>query len=469
MKSIRIFSVVFLAGVASLQMELSFLREASFVLGTRALTNSFVISVFLAGLAIGAYSGNLLTQRLKLPARKLFLISQIINICLILFFLFSKNFIIYGPFNLIKVLFYFGFVTVIPAIVGGMSFSLFLNILYSVGEKHIALVYAISTIGNVLSGFCHGVILIPYFGMISTYIVAIVSSSVAILLMIDFRFLRFSLILLFTIISCFTAAFFRPLPEDIKKNLLFHKDDIYGLVQVYDRSEKWLGPGGSMGLEVFIHNKHNTANSSDNIRWRRNCAKVSMALMDDKASRVLILGYCSGRTVLELLEFESISKILSIEMNKTVIEAAEKFFPHIQKKVNSDSRSEIVIDEFRSYLRRQPPSVKFDIVIIDITISDPYFLGMFTLEFFSDIYKHLEKPGLVFFHSYGTFLRTASEVFDHIYGPASSSLFQDMFFFANFKVRDEKINLNLLREMFPKRRPGKIFSNHKVYKTAADL
>jgi predicted membrane-bound spermidine synthase len=62
MEIYRIFLAVFFAGVASLQVEISLLREATFALGSTAFTNSYIISIFLLGLALGSYGGNLLVR-----------------------------------------------------------------------------------------------------------------------------------------------------------------------------------------------------------------------------------------------------------------------------------------------------------------------------------------------------------------------------------------------------------------------
>ena len=53
----KILTAVFGAGIASLLMELSLLREFIYVVGSSAFSNALIISVFLAGLATGTYFG----------------------------------------------------------------------------------------------------------------------------------------------------------------------------------------------------------------------------------------------------------------------------------------------------------------------------------------------------------------------------------------------------------------------------
>ena len=61
----KILTAVFGAGIASLLMELSLLREFVYVVGSTAFTNALIISIFLAGLATGTYVGA--WKRLRSP------------------------------------------------------------------------------------------------------------------------------------------------------------------------------------------------------------------------------------------------------------------------------------------------------------------------------------------------------------------------------------------------------------------
>src|SRR6516225_9836836 len=63
----KILAAVFAAGIASLLMELSLLREFIYVVGSAntAYSNALIISIFLAGLATGTYVGA--WKRLRSP------------------------------------------------------------------------------------------------------------------------------------------------------------------------------------------------------------------------------------------------------------------------------------------------------------------------------------------------------------------------------------------------------------------
>jgi spermidine synthase len=247
----------------------------------------------------------------------------------------------------------------------------------------------------------------------------------------------------------------------MKKALLWSKDDIYGLVQVVDRSDKWQGRNNERGIDLLIHNRHNCSNAEREMNWHKASARYAMELLDNSAKDVLMLGYCSGSTVLHFLSYQSISKVVSVDMNKAVIEASRLFFPDIHEAISKDNRAIVIVDEFRNYLRHQPSNMKFDIVIIDITIDDPYYISMFTREFFEDIYKRLRNPGVMFFNSYQEFLRTGADVFDHLVCVKKPEYETSFFFFTNFIPTPEKSEQ--FYEAFPTKQAGHVYTNNKVY------
>jgi spermidine synthase len=102
--------------------------------------------------------------------------------------------------------------------------------------------------------------------------------------------------------------------------------------------------------------------------------------------------------------------------------------------------------------------------MIDITVEDPYYLSMFTKEFFTDIYKHLKNPGVLFFNSYQEFLHTGADVFNHTICIQNPSYEKSFFFFTNFALPKEKDAL--FYEAFPLRQPGRIYTNNKVYRVS---
>src|SRR5262245_10874019 len=158
--SLRILFSVFFAGVVSLLMELSLLREYGFVAGSTAVSNSVIISSFLLGLTLGAYGGSLLARRY--PHRPAMLISvlQAVNVVFIVLFVLTKNHFIYRQASEWLVTAYFVGSTLVPSVIGGALFTLFVSLLYESGQRFIAHIYAISTLGNVIAGLLHCFVLL---------------------------------------------------------------------------------------------------------------------------------------------------------------------------------------------------------------------------------------------------------------------------------------------------------------------
>jgi spermidine synthase len=449
----------FFAGIASLQMELSLLRETTFVLGSTAFTNSFIISIFLGGLALGAYSGTYLVKVIGGRVRALFMISQMVNIAAMVLFVFTKSEFLYGRHEEWEVLTYFGSLTTIPAFIAGMSFSLFLNMLYGKGEKYIAMVYAVSTVGNVVSGFAHGMLLVPHYGMRSTYIVGVIGAGVSIALVLGWRRPWKCLATLILTTAGLVAIYWAPPASTSSRNaVLWSKDDIHGLVQVIDKSEDWTSYDGGVAFDVRINNRHQCANSKWAVNWEFASVTQGMEILDDKATSVLNAGYCSGASVAKLLEYPSIEEVISIDMNETVIEAAELYFPQFHDKNMADERSSIIITEFRSYLKGLPQDKKFDMVLIDIAVKDPYYHGIFTLEFFNEIKAHLSDRGVVFWHK-PRFLRTGAEAFPYVYRARSIS--HRFWYFTNFEL-PRKYSKDFMR-VYPEQKSEIVYTDHKVF------
>ena len=237
---------------------------------------------------------------------------------------------------------------------------------------------------------------------------------------------------------------------------------MHGLVQVIDRSADWKSYDGKPAIDLRIDNRHQCATSQRDVSWQRSGVDSAMKLLDERAEQVLNAGYCGGASVARLLEYPSIKEVISVDMNRSVIEAASLYFPNFHGKSSADPRSTIVIDEFRSYLNRLPADEKFDIVMLDIAVLDPYAKGMFTREFFARINEHLSERGVVFWYHQRD-LRTAASVFPHVLRPRKGR-FASHHYFTNFPLP------RYLREEFkvldPLSESGAVYTDHKVCRVA---
>ena len=146
----RILAAVFSAGIASLLLELSFLREFVYVIGSTTFSNALIISTFLAGLAAGTYAGA--WQRLRssneTSARLKFALVQFSVILFIAGFYISKDYFIYISMNHPLIVIYFIAAAFAPAFLSGVAYATSVELLFHYGQKYVTYIYASSTLGK---------------------------------------------------------------------------------------------------------------------------------------------------------------------------------------------------------------------------------------------------------------------------------------------------------------------------------
>ena len=400
-------------------------------------------------------------------ARRIFVISQLVNILVIVAFVYTRGEVLYGSHGRLAVLAYFGAMTLGPSVVAGMAFSLFLNMLFRRGEKLIAMVYAVSTIGNVLSGFVHGIVLVPFFGMASTYIVAVICAGLAVLfvLALDQGWRRSMVGALGASTAVAVIAFAPPVTAASPYPVLFNEHDVHGLVQVVDRSDDWTSYNGGAAVDLRINNRHQCATEKRMVRWEFESVDRALRILGGDPKSVLNAGYCGGASVYRLLDSPTIEKITSIDMNRTVLDAAAIFFPEFHGRNLADPRSEIVTTEFRSYLKSLPEDQKFDIVLIDISSADPYYHGLFTREFFAEIKAHMSDRAVMFWHR-SDFLRTGAAEFEYVYKSRDES-FENFHYLTTFELPESR-SLEFER-VYPEQESGLVYEDHDVRELPAGV
>ena len=201
------------------------------------------------------------------------------------------------------------------------------------------------------------------------------------------------------------------------------------------------------------------------LRLRKNGRAKRNILFKYARWSILNIGFCSGKTIDRFLQNEHVEKVVTVDMNRTVLEAAERFFPDIYQRVMADSRSEVVIDEFRNFVRYLPDEVRFDVVVIDIAVDDPYYHGMFTRELFADLHRHLTPQGVLFIAKKHA-ARTIADVFEYAYMPRRTRFKKRFFFFTKERVPKER--RKRFREVHPREERGLVYTDHEIYEVAAN-
>lgn len=128
------------------------------------------------------------------------------------------------------------------------------------------------------------------------------------------------------------------------------------------------------------------------------------------------------------------------------MEAGKQFFPEEYRLSTTDKRSHILVEDFKNYIRFTDR--KYDIILLDHSITDPYYSGFFTLEFYDQI-KRIMKPHAVV-ASLGTGLSydTTRSSFPYMYKyvKAGRDLISTGGFFLSIDPFDETIAENFAAE-----------------------
>jgi hypothetical protein len=342
----RIFAAVFLAGMVSLLMELSILREFVFVAGSTAAANSFIITLFLTGLAAGTYLGRLVSARPRLSPTTALALIQVANVTTIIVFVLLKKTLIYNLRTPLSAFVCFGIVTLLPAAMGGMSFSLFVRLVYGEGERLIAHVYAVSTFGNVVAGLLHGFVLVAYFGMRSTYLAAALCAALAISLLLS---LRTGLALGALLLAICAIALPSYVIGTRRGTVVYEHDDADGLVVALQR-----GAAEDKRVDVFISNLYNCSTAKGDVGWKHASIETPVRMLGDRPLRFLLLGYCSGESVTAALDSNPASTVHVVEIDSAVLRMAERVFPGNWAR-SRDPRVELTVGEFATrYALRHP-------------------------------------------------------------------------------------------------------------------
>ncbi len=423
-----IFVSIFCAGVVSLLLELSLLREFVYIFGSTAASNAVIISTFLVGLALGAYLGTWerLSRLDEIAARRRFAFIQLLSVLFIVFFYLSKKYFIYHSRepNLVRA--YFIVCVFAPSLLSGLAYAISVRIMHWRGERFITYIYAFSTLGSVVGGLAHGIVLVPIWGIQSAYLAAVIFAGIALYTMTPLMDATRRVVT--GLVLAAALALIQWDFDDVlfpSKNLLFSKDSEFGIVEVWRLSEeearyKHLAVGGTESdfhldgdpIDLRVNNVHQSFNLPIDRRIHEQWAETSLAIVN-RPAKVLLLGYGSGVTATAFIKSPLVERLDVVENCGPVVEAARIFFPEEMRFVESSPKARNVIDDFRGYVRFATET--YDIVAMDHTMEDPYSIGFFTVEFFEQIKRILNPNGVVMLLGKGLSWNTTRLSFKYIY------------------------------------------------------
>ena len=186
-----------------------------------------------------------------------------------------------------------------------------------------------------------------------------------------------------------------------KGNTLFREKSPYQKVEVFDT----YAYGRMLACDDMV-----MCTEKDEYVYHEMIAHVPM-LTHKQAKKALVIGGGDGGTVRDLLKHDQIEEVIMVEIDSTVVEASQAHLPTLSSAFN-DPRLHMIHDDGIKYVQ-QAPSETFDLVIVDSTDPVGPAKGLFTEDFYKDVYRILNEQGIMVTQSESP--RFNVEVYKEIY------------------------------------------------------
>ncbi|WP_422004429.1 polyamine aminopropyltransferase [Roseivirga pacifica] len=127
--------------------------------------------------------------------------------------------------------------------------------------------------------------------------------------------------------------------------------------------------------------------------------------------RALVIGGGDGGTARELLRHDSLEEVVMVEIDDKVIEASKMHLPTIASALEHPKLN-LIVDDGIKYVN-DAADESFDLVIVDSTDPVGPAEGLFTVDFYKEVYRILSKDGVMVTQSESP--RFNSKVFKEIF------------------------------------------------------
>lgn len=117
--------------------------------------------------------------------------------------------------------------------------------------------------------------------------------------------------------------------------------------------------------------------------------------------KVLIIGGGDGGVVREFVKHSDIERIDLVEIDERVIEVSKKYFPDCTSGL-TDPRVRVLPEDGFAFIKRAKS--EYDIIVVDSTDPVDFASGLFTDEFYQDVYNALTEDGIMMNQTENPFL-----------------------------------------------------------------
>ena len=408
-----------LTGFASFIYEIAWIRMLSLVLGSSNHAFEMMLSAFVLGLALGGLWVRNHVSSLKNPI--LFLGS--IQVLMGLFAMSSllayeqsfywmrwainvltKTTAGYEAFNVIS--HGISLLVMLPAaICAGMTLPIITYQLMqtSEGERAVGRVYAVNTIGSILVVILSVQLLMPLFGVKNLLTIgAAIDVAIGIAIFYQLQYQQFkaatsvATVIILAIymqaelsVATLASGVYRDgvIYSEIESK--FRRDGKTASVDVFDLSgSRTIATNGKSDATVAIN--ENAELSPD--EYTMALLGILPLMLNPDAKSAASIGIGSGITSHSILGSPTIERVDSIEIEAAMVEGAA-FFEERSERVFNDPRSNIVIDDAKTYFVKH--NEPYDLIVSEP--SNPWISGVasvFSREFYELITRHLAPEGL---------------------------------------------------------------------------
>ena len=164
------------------------------------------------------------------------------------------------------------------------------------------------------------------------------------------------------------------------KEVLYTKESKYQKIAVYETEDY----GRLLTLDDTV-----MLTTRDEFVYHEMISHVPM-LTHGSASKVLVIGGGDGGTVRELLK-HPVSEIHLVEIDEDVIETSKKYFPTVSCGL-TDPRVKIFCEDGIEFLKNNKG---YDVVIVDSTDPIGPAVGLFSVEFYKNVFDALNDNGIL--------------------------------------------------------------------------
>lgn len=420
-----LYLIAALSGFTALGCQVLWTRLLAEYYGGTVYSFSIILAVFLVGLGVGSSLGSVASRRVKSPLALLFFLQIFLGLAIwwsgysinslihrIFLFGITPDYIGTDPLFIAKSMndLVRTVVTILPAtLIWGSIFPLSLSVVTQNQEdpsRASGRLYAANTLGAVFGALCMTLVTIPVLGTeISQQIVAAATVfGAAVALVALPKPLNWNINALIGAFGVsFVALVLVFFPTPINQNM-----SLLGRLQSYwDRYELLAfeqGVNSTVGVTDFersgqffrrLHVSGKVVASSfpEDMRLQRLLAHLP-AMFQEEPKSALIIGFGAGVTAGTFTLYDSIERIVIVEIEPRVPLLSGEYFREHNYDVLNDPRVELIIDDGRHYLATTDE--KFDIITTDPI--HPWVKGaasLYSREFYELVKAHLTPQGFV--------------------------------------------------------------------------